>query len=226
MKKLVVWAIVLIIVVFTMSGCGNSSNTSNITGKTRAHSAKDDLIKFYDFEWMTDEEAIDKKFDSDFGANSYYKKSYENDEFLSKLGVQAVNDKVAIVSVNYDNEDGNIPLEWEIGGQKIQFITIDYIMDIKTTQKELYHATYYFLDESSDTFHDLNNKLSALYGKTETIYDGKKRNAVYTDSNNNRVEIKFDGDTTTVSYYCGDLEDIITELRNEYRKNDSSNKGL
>ena len=61
---------ILVILVFIISGC-SGGNTDNSMPFKREHDAKNDVIKFYDFEWFTEASDIIEKFNKDFGKDSY-----------------------------------------------------------------------------------------------------------------------------------------------------------
>ena len=223
MKKKTIFILLICSFILIMSGC--SGNSSLIQRKLNE---KNDTIKFYGFDWLTEKKEIDNKFNSDFGADSYecirYNPSYDNQ----------INENYYYEEYDYIGKD-NKPLNWIVAGHKLNSINMKFIRDNKNN-RFLYSACYEFIGINQSDYEDIVNKLDKLYKKLHEedlfeknyeewmarFYDGE-----YIDKNHNVIDVFYDDDelTLNLSYSCIEVYVIMEDLQDKYSEimEDSTN---
>lgn len=223
MKKKFAVVSLLFILTLTLSGCSSSKTFP------REHNAKNDMIKFYGLEWLTEKKEVEKKLDDSFGADSYK---------LDEEWFAMPHNGFDIFSTRFVPTDERAGIG-EVGGYAVSEIEFNY-MTLDKKNFYLYRAKYYFADTDLSNCWDLERKLDALYPRTKEETKVREYSVYYTDSNNNEAHLyhhdswydNYDGVTHPASlgifYICGDMRDYIdkkdSEEYQEYIK--QTNNGL
>ena len=186
----------------------------------RKNNAKNDRIKFYGFEWLTEKKEIDSKFSKDFG------------EFVSATGLpdgaehlSVIDEKLSLNDYFYYKDEDENSLLWEIAGNEIDFIAINYITPDNGKNNYLVSAQYYFKYPSEELYNALATKLSDKYGeKKEGPFDDSWY-TYFNDENENEIVIHYFESTSgtktkhlVITYNCVEVLDILWDRETEYEK--------
>ena len=205
--------ILLLMCVFVFYSCsGNSLPIS------RKQNPQDDEIKFYGFEWLSELETIKKKFNNDFGSDSY--SITEGKEEIS-LG-----NKLSVYEFDISIKENNA-LSWKIAGNEVEKINLKCLSNDNKKHSYLYSASYYFANPSEEKAIELISKLNELYSVSGTVNISGWFQQNYNDKNNNTVTIYYyTHDTTILSiqYTCNEIQDMINERKIETEENNTTNK--
>lgn len=217
----------MLAVLLSLSAC-----SSGIQFKRKSN-AKDDEIKFYGFEWLVEKSDVEKKFDQNFGKDTYQAILYSSNE---------INDSVITCTISYTGVgngtliDSNgreyAPLLWEIGGQETSRIMLDYLSTDKGKTYRLYEASIYYLTPSDDVFDSLRYKLWDLYTETDSgkTNDHGGVHATFNDTNNNMIVLHYEPRPNGIdpwlglTYMCTDARDFIREQEEAKTKENSRNE--
>jgi len=218
MKKLVAWAIVLIMVCFTMCGCGGQSSIS----KMRRHNSKKDIIKFDDIEWLSERKDVENKIKEILNDSEL---KIENEELDRKEGLKNSGLTEYVTEISNDSD-----IIGEIAGWNIKKLLIYYISNDNGQSQYAYNFIVYFNSGNTNSgivFNDIKDKLNAKYK------DGSNSNwtAEWNDSNNNSTYMTIipgNGGTVYLTYSCGDVEAYIDDIEEKYDngKKQQDSKGL
>lgn len=218
MKKLVVWAIVLILC-FSISGCGGSKE-DDINSLVRTHDVKKDIIKFDDIEWLTELSEAEKKIKDDLITT--------NNLHISDT-CHEIDDTSGYLYMRYKDEDGEDLYQNSIGklaGWDINAVSITYIE--KNGKKYVYEFFMNIIDlENGNSIEDIKNdiveKLDIKYGEENRNTNNPKYGNEWIDKNDNRVRIGSNDECVFIDYICNDGNEYIDkkfeEKKNEMKKN-------
>ncbi len=218
-KTLIVLALLLVCILLTGCSAGSSSPIK------REHESKDDVIKFYNFDWMTGIEEIKQGLIKEHGEESFrinYPRVFS--QYSDTAGV-------FLFGIYGTNEEKQ--LLWELADQKIDHMVFKLVSDPSVSAKKasydqmyLYGGTYYFVDVSSETAKALKSKLNKIYGSGERDNNSSAEiNFTWTDANNNRIKLYYNGaqhykigDTwydddpmLYLEYTCDDIDQYLQE---------------
>lgn len=165
-----------------ISGCSGNSMPFK-----RKYNPKDDVIKFYNFEWFTEVKTILEKFNKDFGEDTYEVRKWKASRGVYVFTIEGKN---------------NSSLLWDIAGHKLDFLEITCFSKDNGEHCYLEMGEYIFKDKGEETFADLKEKLSELYTKDETHEN------MFVDKNDNYIMLK---NNYSVCYGCMDGDLIFLE---------------
>lgn len=200
---------VIISIMCLISGC---SNDGSKLPYSRKQDIKNDKIKFYNFNWLTEINDIFETFDKDFGKDTY--------TYTVKTQIIKVNDGTEIEKDVFEikGKDGG-DLLWEIAEHKLQMMYIECISNDNGKHKYIDSGTYVFKEKDDETKKDIKNKLDTLY-----TYD--KDDLCYKDMNGNTIQ-HF---TNWIMYDCTEVVDYVNDLHikqfEEKTYNESNLNGL
>lgn len=226
MKKLVAWAIVLILC-FSISGCGNNSS-EDVNSIMRTNDYKEDLIKFDDIEWLTELNIAEKKI---------------KDDLLTTNNIYRVD-----LSGNEDGDEGHMMMRYDYGDNKkdlrtniigkiagwdLNSIEIDYIM--RNKKKYVHKYTIVIVDNEGKTTPesiklDLIDKLDKKYGEENRVanpnYENESQdeNALtnhftyefeWKDKNGNSARIRAYDKSVGITYRCNNIDEYLNMEKEE-----------
>ena len=202
MRKITLLCI-LFACIFIVSGC--AANDLPIKRKTNS---KDDVIKFYGFDWLTERSVIEKKFNEDFGS-----------DYICKEKISSINDDIDTIRVSYKGKNEN-DLDWSIAGHNISDMKLSYIKNKKNDKSYLYLAMWHFCNMNMDDVKDIINKLDLLYAKTES----NDKEITYTDNNQNTVRLTdYSNKKLEIIYTNNDILKQVIEIQKDNNKTQQEN---
>ena len=235
MKKLVAWAIVLILCL-SISGCGNSNGKADdVNSVVRSHNYKEDVIKFDDIEWLTEFSEVEKKINEDLLTTTEIDRKESIQGTREKFGYDYDIGTIFLQHKELDKKTLNKSIgklaEWDILSLSIQFIEYK---DIKYVYG--YSIMIMDLEKKYEIWQIKNNiekKLDIKYSIEKKKKRDESENVLYDymweDDNNNRIVIQDMGDeVVSIQYYCNDINDKNSKSTDEYINKELSenSKGL
>jgi len=197
---------ILFACIFIISGCA-----ANDLPIIRHTNSKNDVIKFFGVDWLTERSEIEKKFNEDFGTN--YKCEEEN--------IRQINEKLDEVSISYSGKDYT-KLNWQIAGHTVNYLSIHYIKD-KSDKYYIYGGYLSFDNCTDEDMKDIISKLDGLYTRNnEKVSESTE--VEYIDTNKNEIWVSRDSRTTlSLSYFCVDIDKQVMTLSYEYKVSQKEN---
>ena len=212
MKKLVAWVIVLILC-FSISGCGNSSS-EDVNSIMRTNDYKEDVIKFDDIEWLTELSKAEKKVKDDLlTTKNIYRSEFGGDVDGSTGSLLIGNN----YSKDYKERD-ELKSQGKIAGWDIYGIEMIYVMN--NNKKYVYRYNIAIKDFERGTNlelieKDLMEKLDNKYGENNRNDNSEKNDYEWSDKNRNRVGIKLGGEYVSMMYECSNVYEGIEKIKKE-----------
>ena len=224
MKKCML-SLIFILCFLTLVGC-SSGGTNGKLPISRELNIKDDVIKFYGFDWLTELKDIEDKFNKDFSGKPFVVEGSDTN------GRYSIDDKLGRYNFYIKGKD-RPNLDWDIAGNELEYIELDFVSDDGGKTCYLYAATYNFKEKTGLRVKELISKLDGLYDKLSEEYDNGVITAIYSDKNNNMAVLNcYSGSERIVlSYGCKEVADTINKLETEYymnmqNKENNDTKGL
>ena len=198
MRKIKLVSILLLIMVL-FSSCSNNSTSDNNKNKIpieRKKATYNDEIKFYNFKWLTEANDVLKKFNEDFGEDTYTVNVVE----------KKIEDTSLVEYLYYLNGKDKKSLNWKIADNNVIEIVLTFVANEDSELRYLTSGTLEFSNDE-DVIADVNSKLKKLY-----TYD--KDFNIYRDINGNRI-LPILG---TFRYSCGEVSDIINDIQSKTKQ--------
>lgn len=195
---------IIMAIMFLVSGCstGNGNNKLSLEIK---HNKENDEIKFLRIDWLTEKKEVDKIIDEKFGT-----------DYMIISGLNAPYNNVN--NIEYHNkENKDIPLLWDIGGQEINYLWLQYYTPDNGQNNYLYKVQIRYDNPSTELYYDLKYKLDNLYTKVKEEdedygYGMIYKSTSYTDKNMNELSVNYGkaaDSFCTIDYRCKDVDEFI-----------------
>ena len=233
MKKIILISL-LIALCFVLASC-SSGVYSPIK---REHESKNDVIKFYNFDWMIGIDDVKQELIKEHGLNTF---TINYSDYFTKYSDYAGAYSIGIHGTNEDKQ-----LLWELADQKIDFMIFKFVSDPSIEANKvsyddkmyLFGGSYYFVENTEDTAKALKSKLNSIYGYGEQgDYSAADINYVWKDTNGNTIELYYrgakhyklgdtwydDDPTLHLNYTCGDIQNYLDEERAKYKEEEKKN---
>ena len=183
----------LLVCIFILGGC-----VANDLPLKRKTNGREDVIKFYGFDWLTERSTIENKFNGDFGS-----------DYVCEENITHQNDEINLVNVLYKGKN-ETALNWTVANHNVSQLQLFYIKS-KNGKQYLYKGTWLFNNcnkEDEDFFY---TKLDKLYPNT------MKNKPLYFDNNYNSISLSYmdKSKEITLDYCC---TDILYQLNGEEDK--------
>ena len=209
MKKLVVWAIVLILC-FSISGCGNNSS-EDVNSIMRTNDYKEDVIKFDDIEWLTELSKAEKKVKKDLLTTNdcYRAEEIQN----SELDIKSL-----FIGNDYKVEEPNRKSVGKIAGWDIMLIEMKYVGYKSNNYVYGYELHIKDYEKSTDLElieKDLVDKLDNKYGEDKRYTNDGYFDYEWRDKNENKVGLHLTTNYIIMSYKCTNIEEYFDKVEEE-----------
>lgn len=219
--------------VLLLSSCASASYPDSFD---RKHFSKDDIVKFYNLDWLSDVRTVKEAFENDFGKDSFI---IDSPTSYNVYGDTLGSFKFYLHSKNGRDE----PLLWELGNSKIHSINLYFINrpDIKAKASTdddlyLYEAKYIFVEEGASVAKKMKQKLDSLYGDGVKGSFENSYNYIWKDENGNTIELYHNDPVGivkgvyTLAYRCGDMLELLEQGKsnnvNKNQKQDAADDKL
>lgn len=211
MRKIILLCI-LFACIFVVCGC--SAQKGQIK---RQQNIKDDEIKFFGFEWLTDLNSIKAKFDKDYKDKPYIITEQET------FDDNKVND--TLIWKNYVvTGKNNSSLGWDIGGCEVDSIQLTCLISNEGKDSYLYGGRYTFSNDVIEVRKNIMNKLESMYNKINEEKTDRWYEAYFSDKNGNGINVFQNNNELTITYYCGEVVKSLDKMKEEYLKKQNDEK--
>lgn len=183
----------LLVCLFILGGC-----FANKFPVKRNTNGREDVIKFYGFDWLTERSTIEKKFKGDFES-----------DYICEENITPVNDKIDIVNVLYKGKNGT-DLNWTVANHNVSQLQLFYIKS-ESGKQYLYKGIWVFNNCSEEDEEYFSTRLDKLYPYT------MQNKALYIDKNYNTINLSYmdKPKEITLDYCCSDILYQLNEAENK-----------
>ena len=123
----------------------------------------------------------------------------------------------------YENPNDNMNgLNWDIGGQKVKRIEINYVSNDCSKTNYICEAVYEFCEPTSDAYNSIAQKLVQLYSSNTRV--NKSENSItFTDQNDNTIHMHLTEESTTLDPVLNVYVTTLPSLKLKYTFGDTFN---
>ena len=229
-----------VILALVLTGCSNSSDSKDSDKEKieikRTVDSKNDEIRFYGLDWLTEKRVIDEKFNREYGESTYIS---EKRVVVGGVRVEAsyypsvteYPHPSGIIRTNYvyygtgakKADDYLARLNWDFAGNTLSDIDLFFLSDDSGRSNYLYSASLTFEDVTRDSYKEIVRKMDKLYKQTGHETSTLWEDYSYTDANNNSVRVvyytsDYSPRTMRLDYDCGDMNDLAKKLNEDEKK--------